>query len=263
MVFQQQLVLFIMAFMYLSYEHEVVAQWVPPYTSVVAQVLKHTDLAKPLFSVQIMTKYVNMNFIHTNFLIDIDAPFICHDCIVQWNMNPNSCPGNTICLSPYSCEDYQCTDIRTSSSYQQYSSSCPPATNSSTLPGWGVCSCPVDTVDPINGSCGEALLNSDELFFNATNGRNAFPDFYRFYPDAACAPSYSFDSFPANVSGVMALSTSPNAPPSYIFGVAFTKSFSLCLPSSVSNTGVFLLVHNPKFYYVICSIRIVFSISVM
>ncbi|XP_071689181.1 uncharacterized protein [Rutidosis leptorrhynchoides] len=234
MAFQQQLVLFIMAFfMSLStYEHQVIALWEPPHTSPVAKVSKHTDSTKPLYSVQVISKYVRTYFFYTNFLIDIDTPFIWYNCILKWDMNPNSCPGNTICASPISCEQHQCTDIRTSSSYNQYSSSCPPATNSSmTLPSWSGCTCPVSIVDPVNGSCAEALLNSAELFFNE-------PYMYGFYPNGACAPSSSFDTFLANVSSVMALSS--NTFLSYISD-PYPSLYSLCFPSSVSNTGVFFL----------------------
>nr|GEZ90199.1 basic 7S globulin-like [Tanacetum cinerariifolium] len=232
--------------MCISYEHEVIAEWVPPHTSVVAPVNKHTDSATPLYSVQVMTKYVNMQFIHTNFLIDVDAPFTWSDCIILWNWYQNSCPGNTICTSPVSCEEYQCTDVRTFSSYEH--SSCPPPNNSSTLPGWGYCTCPLSVVNPINGSCGEAMLNYDEYAFNATDGRIAFPDFYGIYPNAACANSSSFEPFPENVSGVMALSSSSYALPAFLFG-AFPRSFALCLPSIVSATGVLFLGSSPNYFH--------------
>ncbi|KAL4590243.1 hypothetical protein LXL04_003169 [Taraxacum kok-saghyz] len=114
----------VMALPFISQEeHGSIAQFVPPYTSIVAPVTKHTDAAKPLFSVQIMTTYVNLQYLHANFLIDIDAPFIWHDCILQWNIHPGSCPTNTLCTFPVSCEEYQCTDTRTTYSYQN--PSCP------------------------------------------------------------------------------------------------------------------------------------------
>ncbi|KAD0371276.1 hypothetical protein E3N88_44364 [Mikania micrantha] len=229
--------------MIISNKHESVGQYVPPFTSVVAPVAKHTDSAyNPLYSAQIMTKYVNLHFIHTNFLIDLEAPFTWYDCIVQWNSYPGSCPGNTVCLSPVSCEEYQCTDVRTSTSDQQ--SSCPPVTNSSILPGWGFCTCPVSAVNPITGSCAEPLLNYDELWFNATDGRTAFPNFYGIYPNSACAPSSTFETFPKNVSGVLALSSSSHALPAYLFG-SLERSFALCLPSAVSSNGVLFLGSSP------------------
>ncbi|KAI3775197.1 hypothetical protein L1987_49766 [Smallanthus sonchifolius] len=238
------LIVVILAF--ISYEHEAIAQYVPPYTSIVVPVTKHTDATKPLYSVQIMTAYVNMQYLHANFLIDIDAPFIWHDCIVQWNIYPGSCPSNTLCTSPVSCEEYQCTDVRTTFSYEN--PSCPPVTNSSTLPGWGYCTCPVNVVDPITGSCGEALLNYDEFTVNTSDGRNVFTGLYGAYPNAACAPSSSFESFPANVTGVMAFSSSPYALPAYLFQ-PLKKTLALCLPSTSSAPGVLFFGTGP--YYLL------------
>ncbi|XP_071689180.1 gamma conglutin 1-like [Rutidosis leptorrhynchoides] len=246
MAFQQQLVVFIMAFfMYLStYEHEAIAQWLPSYNSVVTQVTKHTDSTKPLYSINIMTKYVWDDTRHTNFLIDIDAPFIWYDCIPKWDMYQNGCDTNTNCAPPVSCGESQCTDIQTSSSYKQYSSSCPPATNSSTtLPGWDGCTCPVSIVNPIKGSCSEAVLTYGDLMIES-------PFFVSLHPNALCAPSSSFDSFPKNVSGVVALSTSSYALPSLsVTSGLFRRSFSLCLPSSVSNTGVFFLGTSSYYFF--------------
>ncbi|KAJ0881054.1 putative aspartic peptidase A1 family, aspartic peptidase domain superfamily, xylanase inhibitor [Helianthus annuus] len=239
------LIVVILAF--ISYEHEAIAQYVPPYTSIVVPVTKHTDVAKPLYSVQIMTAYVNMQYLHANFLIDIDAPFIWHDCIVQWNIYPGSCPSNTLCTSPVSCEEYQCTDVRTTYSYE-HNPPCPPVTNSSTLPGWGYCTCPVNVVDPVTGSCGEALLNYDEFTVNTSNGRNVFTGLYGAYPNAACANSSSFESFPANVTGVMAFSSSPYAFPAYLFQ-PLKRSLALCLPSNSSTRGVLFFGSGP--YYLL------------
>ncbi|KAJ0677311.1 putative aspartic peptidase A1 family, aspartic peptidase domain superfamily, xylanase inhibitor [Helianthus annuus] len=243
MISHVQLILLILAIIS-YYGHESIAQYIPPFTSLVAPVAKHTDSANPLYSAQIMTKYVNSQFIHTNFLIDMEAPFTWYDCDGQWNIYPGSCPFTAVCLSPVSCEEYQCTDVRTST-LDRYSS-CPPVTNGSTLPGWGLCSCPVTIVNPITGSCGEALLNNDELWFNGTNGRIAFPDFMGVYPTSACAPSSAFESFPKNVSGVLAMSSSPHALPMNLFGV-IQRSFALCLPTSASSPGVLILGSSP--YY--------------
>ncbi|XP_035834637.1 chitinase CLP-like [Helianthus annuus] len=194
-----------------------------------------------------MTAYVNMQYLHANFLIDIDAPFIWHDCIVQWNIYPGSCPSNTLCTSPVSCEEYQCTDVRTTYSYE-HNPPCPPVTNSSTLPGWGYCTCPVNVVDPVTGSCGEALLNYDEFTVNTSNGRNVFTGLYGAYPNAACANSSSFESFPANVTGVMAFSSSPYAFPAYLFQ-PLKRSLALCLPSNSSTRGVLFFGSGP--YYLL------------
>ncbi|XP_023752120.1 chitinase CLP [Lactuca sativa] len=226
----------IAALAFISLQHEAIAQFVPPYSSVVVPVYKHTDAAKPLYSVQIMTTYVNMQFLHANFLIDLDAPFIWHDCILVWNTFAGSCPANTLCTYPVSCEEYQCTDVRTTYSYKN--PSCPPVNNGSTLPGWGYCTCPVNVVNPITGSCDNALLDYDEFTVNTSNGKNVFTGLYGVYPNAACAPSSSFQSFPVNVSGVMALSSSPYAFPAYL-NEPLQRIMALCLPSTLSSPGVF------------------------
>ncbi|KAL6508831.1 hypothetical protein OROHE_021390 [Orobanche hederae] len=233
---------------FMSHEHEAIAAWLPSYTSYVFPVNKHTDATRPLYSIQIMTQYVNMQFLHENFLIDIDAPFIWHDCILQWNIYPGSCPDNTLCTSPVSCEEYQCTDVRTTYSYENPNSSCPPVTNSSTLPGWGYCACPVNIVNPVTGSCGQALLNYDDFSVNTSNGRHPFNDFSIASPNAACAPPSLFQSFPANVTGVMALSSSPYAFPAYLYQ-PLKRIIALCLPSTLSAPGVLLYGNGP--YYLL------------
>ncbi|KAJ0514985.1 putative aspartic peptidase A1 family, aspartic peptidase domain superfamily, xylanase inhibitor [Helianthus annuus] len=230
----------------ISQEHNTIAKYVPPYTSIVIPITKHTDAAKPLYSVKIMTSYVNMQYMHANFLIDIDAPFIWHDCILQWNMYPGSCPSNTLCTYPVSCEEYQCTDARTTYSYKN--PSCPPVTNSSTLPGWGYCTCPVNVVNPITKSCGQALLNYDDFTVNTSDGKNVFTGLYGANPNAACAPSSSFESFPSGVTGVMAFSSSPYALPAYLYQ-PLKRSLALCFPSTSSPPGVLFFGSGP--YYLL------------
>ncbi|KVH88868.1 Aspartic peptidase [Cynara cardunculus var. scolymus] len=231
---------------FISNEDEAAAQYVPPYTSIVVPVTKHIDAAKPLYSVQIMTAYVNMDYLHANFLIDVDAPFIWHDCVLQWNIYQGSCPANTLCTYPVSCEEYQCTDVRTTYSYEN--PSCPPVTNSSTLPGWGYCTCPVNVVNPVTGSCSQALLNYDDFTVDVSNGRNVLNGVYGANPNAACVPSLSFASFPANVTGVMAFSSSPYAFPAYLYQ-PLKKTLALCLPSSSSAPGVLFFGAGP--YYLL------------
>ncbi|KAJ0697991.1 putative aspartic peptidase A1 family, aspartic peptidase domain superfamily, xylanase inhibitor [Helianthus annuus] len=230
----------------ISHKHEVIAAHFVPYTSVVAPVNKHTDAAKPLYSVQVMTDYVNMQFLHANFLIDIDAPFIWHDCIVQWNTRPGSCPPNKLCVSPASCEEFECQEVRASYSYKN--PSCAPETNSSTLPGWGFCTCPVNVVNPMTGSCDQALLNFDVLTVTAIDERNEFNGHLGSYPFAACAPSSSIESFPANVSGAMALSSSRYAWPAFLYQ-PLSNILSLCLPSKPSAPGVMFFGEGP--YYLL------------
>ncbi|KVH77873.1 basic 7S globulin-like [Cynara cardunculus var. scolymus] len=244
MIFLLQLIVVVVVL--ISHEHEAIAQFVPPYSSVVMPVNKHTDAAKPLYSVEIMTSYVNMQYMRAKFLIDMDAPFIWHDCILKWNTFQDSCPPNTLCTYPVSCEEYQCTDVRTTYSYEN--PSCPPVNNGSTLPGWGYCTCPVTVVDPVTGSCGEAMLDYDEFTVNTSNGRNVFTGLYGAYPNAACAPSSSFASFPANVSGVMALSSSPYAFPAYLYQ-PLSRIIALCLPSTLSSSG--LLFYGNSSYHLL------------
>ncbi|CAH1412590.1 unnamed protein product [Lactuca virosa] len=234
-----QLILLLLAF--ISHEPEAVAQ------SQVAPVTKHTDLATPLYSVQLMiTSWVNRDIFYKNLLIDIDAPFTWYNCTVDWNslIYNRNCPT---CPAPVSCQEYQCTNVRTSSSYE--SPSCLPETNSSTLPGGGDCTCPVNVVNPINGTCGQALLNFDEFTFRGSDGKNPLPEYLvRSQLNAACAPLTMFESFPANVTGVMAFSKSQYAFPAYQFQ-PFTKTFGLCLPSSLSAHGVMFSGNGP--YYLL------------
>ncbi|KAL9993601.1 putative aspartic peptidase A1 family, aspartic peptidase domain superfamily, xylanase inhibitor [Helianthus debilis subsp. tardiflorus] len=155
-----------------------------------------------------MTAYVNMQFVHSYFLMDIDAPVTWHDCIVQWNMYPGSCPNNTLCTSPVSCDEYQCTEVQTS--YSDKSPYCPQVKDTTPSPE-EFCTCPINVMNPINWPCSQALLNYDNFFVNTSNGKNPLPGFYATFSNAACAHSSAFESFPANVNGVMALSLSPSA----------------------------------------------------
>ncbi|KAI3503967.1 hypothetical protein L1887_32490 [Cichorium endivia] len=236
MLLRLRLIVILLAF--ISHERKAIA------STYVAPVTKHTDAATPLYSIQMMTAWVNAHFLHKNFLIDIDAPFTWYDCIVDWNslyVN-NICPT---CTGPVSCQEYPCTVVRTTYSYE--SPSCIPVTNSSTLPGWGDCTCPVSVVNPVNGTCGQALLNYDTFAFNGTDGRNPSTDFSGVYPNAACAPSSMFGSFPANVSGVMAFSTSHYALPAYLFQ-PFRTTLALCLPRSLSAQGVMFFGSGPYYF---------------
>ncbi|XP_071699514.1 chitinase CLP-like [Rutidosis leptorrhynchoides] len=241
-----KLLVIILAF--ISHEHEAIAQYGPPYSSVVIPVTKHTDVAKPVYSVEIMTSFVNMQFKTENFLIDIDAPFIWHDCIVYWDMYPGKCPDDKFCHYPISCEDQTCTWVRTDYSYRN--PLCSPETNRSNLPGYGVdCTCPLNVVNPVTGTCGGPALLSENIFnVHKSNGRNVFNWTYISYPIGACAPSSSYASFPANVTGVMAFSTSLYALPEHFYQ-PLKKSLSLCLPSTSSSRGVMFFGTGP--YYLL------------
>ncbi|KAJ9546581.1 hypothetical protein OSB04_019124 [Centaurea solstitialis] len=232
----------LMVVSFLFHEHEAIAQYIYPYTSAIVPVNKHIDAVKPLYSVGVTASYINSQTLKANFLIDLDAPLNWHDCILRWNIVPNGCPVNTPCTYPVSCDEYVCTDVRTAYTYEN--PKCPPVTNDSTTPGWG-CTCPVRVIDPVTGSCGQASLDYDEFVMKTTDGRDITAT-YGVNPNAACAPSSSFGSFPKNVTGVMALSTSRHALPAYLFQ-PIKKLLALCLPSTVSAPGVLFFGTGP--YY--------------
>ncbi|PWA76415.1 Aspartic peptidase [Artemisia annua] len=223
---------------FFSFQHEAI-----DYTSMVFPVNKHTDAAKPLYSMTLMTAYVNVQW-HAKFLIDIEGPFSWHDCVLVWNSLPkSSCPNNKLCAGPISCEEFECTEVRTSYSYD--SPSCPPINNSSTLPGWGYCTCPVNVMNPVNGKCTQSELNVDRFAANSSDGRNSFLAYHGINLHAACAPSSSFQSFPKNVSGVMAFSASRYALPAYYYQSWIKTSLALCLPSTTSSPGVLFFGEGP------------------
>ncbi|CAI9285340.1 unnamed protein product [Lactuca saligna] len=208
---------------FISLEHETLAAL--PYTSVVLPIHKHTDASKPLYSVQVMTAYVNMQFLKQNLLIDTDAPIIWRTCSLQWNMYQGSCPPDTQCAFPVSCEEYQCTEARTSSHTR-----IPTANEKPTSQRY------------------LTQLNYDDFTFNQSNGGNVYTGLYGAYPNAACAPSSSLQSFPANVTGVMALSSSPYALPARLVD-PLKRVIGLCLPSTLSALGVLLYGDSP--YYLL------------
>nr|GEW65005.1 basic 7S globulin-like [Tanacetum cinerariifolium] len=146
-------------------------------------------------------------------------------------------------LRPISCEEFECTEVRTSYSYN--SPSCPPINNSSTLPGWGYCTCPVNVMNPVNGKCTQSELNIDRFAANSSDGRNSFLAYHGINLHAACAPSSSFESFPKNVSGVMAFSASRYALPAYYYQSWIKTSLALCLPSTTSSPGVLFFGEGP------------------
>nr|XP_043626156.1 chitinase CLP-like [Erigeron canadensis] len=233
----------------ISYEndHRVIA--LPPYTSIVVPVTKRTDAAKPLYSVEIMTASVNMRMMTVNFLIDIDAPFIWNDCIII--SRAGSCPTNTVCAYPINCQGFLCSNVRTTYSYKIDPPSCPPLTNSSTLPGSGFCICPVNAVNPVTGSCAQPILNEEGFTANISNGRNVFSiAFNGVRLNAACATSSTFQSFPATVTGVLAISTSAYAIPNYLYD-PLKRSFALCLPSTASSSTPGVLFFGGGPYYLL------------
>nr|GEZ83789.1 hypothetical protein [Tanacetum cinerariifolium] len=138
-----------------------------------------------LFTIQATTADNNYEFVHSNFLIDIDAPLTWHDCIVQWNTLPDHCPEGAVCTFPVTCEEYQCADVRTSYSYKS----------------------------PHRGQI-------------------------------TCAPSSTFQTFPANITGVMALSSSAYALPASLNRPPLKGTFSLCFPST-SAPGILFIGNGP------------------
>ncbi|XP_071716669.1 chitinase CLP-like [Rutidosis leptorrhynchoides] len=251
-----KLTLFILAF--ISQHLITTAKYKYPFTSAVAQVYKHTDAVKPLYSVDVMTAYVNTEYKHAKLLIDINAPFTWHDCIVK---SPrDQCPSNKLCAYPVGCDEYPCDDVRTTYSYKN--PSCSQATPNPILPGWGQCTCPVNVVNPVTGSCDQAVLEFDSFTFNTSNGRNTIYGDYGFNPNgrntvngqygvnpsAACAPSSSFQSFPKDVSGVMAFSISKHALPTYL-STPLKNILSLCLPSMLSSPGVLFYGIGPYYFF--------------
>lgn len=138
-----QLTVIFLAFIY--HEYEAIAQYIPPYATLVSPVNKHIDASKPLYSVQIDTLREISRITHANFLIDIDATFIWHDCIKEWNIHPITCPMYALCVASVSCKEFQCTKVRTSYTYKN--PSCLPETNSSVLPGSADCLCTVNVAN--------------------------------------------------------------------------------------------------------------------
>nr|XP_043627170.1 chitinase CLP-like [Erigeron canadensis] len=205
-----------------------------PWPNRVAPVNKHTDAAKPLYSVQFITafNFVDNYFMKEKFVIDIEAPFPWRDCI-----------GNR----PVPCENYQCTNVQTKYFYQ--SPSCHPINGGSKSPGSQHCNCPVNVVSPVDGTCSQALLNYDQFSLNGSDGRNPYTSVYYTNCNAGCAPSSTFESFPANVRGVMAFSRSPYAKPASVFYIPEWKDIlALCLPSTLSSPGVMFFGDGPYYF---------------
>nr|XP_043627018.1 gamma conglutin 1-like [Erigeron canadensis] len=217
------------------YQHDQVVAQGP---SAVAPITKHINTAKPLFSVQITsTDFMENESSDSNFLIDIDAPLVFHDCSENWKPYP------------VPCDEYQCEDVQ--ATYSSKSSQCRPLSKNPILPGWGYCGCPVNVINPVTGSCDRGQLNYDYFLLTASDqGRNPTTSIYHSNPTGLCAPSASFQSYPKDVTGVMTLSSSPYALPADLSSYnMFKKITALCLPSNSSAPGVFLYGAGP--YYLL------------
>ncbi|PWA47273.1 aspartic peptidase A1 family [Artemisia annua] len=228
-----QVIVLILGF--ISYQHQAIAQSELPYNSFFLPLNKHTDAAKPLYSAQIMRT-------NTNYLIDINAPFSWFGCWPTWNMQPgNYCPG--ICTPAVSCYENICNKVRISSSSK--SPSCPPAQDSDYE---GECYCPYNVVDSLDGRCVISYLSNDTFDVKTSNGRNPLPPIYSANANVGCVdPSTAFQSYPKDVTGVMALSTSPYALPASLNQPPLNKTLSLCLPSSTAAHGILFYGNGP--YY--------------
>ncbi|GKA96129.1 basic 7S globulin 2-like protein [Tanacetum coccineum] len=81
-----------------------------------------------------------------------------------------------------------------------------------------------------------------------SNGRNINYGQYTADPTAECALTSVFRSFPANLSSVMALSSSPYTLPTYL-SPPLLKILSLCLRRTFSALGVLFYGIGP--YYLL------------
>nr|GFC46005.1 basic 7S globulin-like [Tanacetum cinerariifolium] len=150
-------------------------------------------------------------------------------CWPTWNMQPgNYCPG--ICTPAISCWENICNEVRTSSSSK--SPSCPPAQDSDYE---GECYCPYNAVDPLDGKCVISYLSND-TFDVKTIVSNAI---YSVNANVGCVnPDTAFLSYPKDVTGVLALSTSPYALPASLNQAPPNRTLSLCLPSASAAPGI-------------------------
>ncbi|GKA33905.1 putative aspartic peptidase A1 family protein, partial [Tanacetum coccineum] len=204
-----QLIVMVLAF--ISHDHEAVATlWQPTlesYPPLIAPITKHSGAAQDLYSVEIMTDWVNGQYVHSDFLIDTDARLVWHECIVQLPISTEKCPIDTLC-----------------NTY--------------------VPSPPCNVENPVTGGCLQVKTSYDEFTVNLSNGRHILAGVYGASLITGCAPSSAMVSFPKNVTGVMALSRSPYAYPAHLTGIR-KNILALCLPSTTSARGVLLFGESP------------------
>ncbi|KAJ0734312.1 putative aspartic peptidase A1 family, aspartic peptidase domain superfamily, xylanase inhibitor [Helianthus annuus] len=206
-------------------------------SSLVVPVNKHAT-ANSLYSTQAYFNYPQYH--QQNLLIDLDAPFMWRSSFPHQEM----CEA---CPNPVRCEEFQCTDLRTTFSYE--SPLCPPPTNNSMDDEYNYCEiCPVNVISPVTGECSQVITTYDQFMFTRSyGGRNVIPhNLYVTYPTVGSTPTWTFDPFPSSVVGVMAFSTSPYALPAYLRNPV-NRIIALCLPSTVSTPGVLFLGNGP--YY--------------
>lgn len=215
-----------------------------------APVTKHNDAAKDLYSLEIPTGWVNAQFLHLHFLINLDSPLAYHDCSVKRLLDPESCPNNTIRTTYTSCNEFECSDVPTFCSYQ--SPPCITVNNNTKLP-YAECTCPVNVANPVNGECFHVLLNHDDFTLTISNGRNILTAIYDGFPNAGCANSLAFESFPENVSGVMMFSGSRYAFPAHLVD-PLKNVLALCFPNTTWAPGV--QFHGETPYYLLLHLDI-------
>ncbi|KAJ0509046.1 putative aspartic peptidase A1 family, aspartic peptidase domain superfamily, xylanase inhibitor [Helianthus annuus] len=240
-----QLIAIVLAF--ISQQHVALASLVVPVT-------KHTDAAvNPLYSahayldkaqypsplISTPAYWNEWRYVQQSLLIDLDAPF-------SWHYSFPRQEGCQECRQTVTCTESPCTDLRTTSSYQ--SPLCPPPTNTSMYDIYMDCeTCPVNVISPVTGECSQVIPTYEQFMFTRSNGGAVYSyDPHITYPIAGSTPPWTFDPFPSDVLGVMALSSSPYALPAYLGEV--DRVIALCLPSNVSaGPGVLLFGYGP--YY--------------
>ncbi|KAJ0509042.1 putative aspartic peptidase A1 family, aspartic peptidase domain superfamily, xylanase inhibitor [Helianthus annuus] len=204
----------------------------------------HAYFYKPQYPnprISTTTYFGNDQYVQQSLLIDIDAPFIWHSSFPH----QESCEA---CPNPVTCGEFQCTDLRTAFSYQ--SPSCPLPTNHSMYDEYNDCEvCPVNVISPVTGECSQVIPTFDQFMFTSSYSGSGIlsSDLYVTYPVTGSTAPSTFDPFPSNVLGVMALSSSPYALPAYLRN-PINRIIALCLPSNISTTGVLFLGNGP--YYI-------------
>ncbi|XP_071695395.1 chitinase CLP-like [Rutidosis leptorrhynchoides] len=189
--------------------------YIPFSSSLVLPISKHADAAKPLYSTR--SYFNNSVFNQQNLLIDLDAPFIWHNCVPHQDVTWHNCS--------------LLTNRSMNSDYKDYELN------------------PFNIVNPVTELCSQDLVPTynEQLLFNYSNqGRNVMIDLFSTYATTACASPSTFDAFPSNIFGVLSLSSSLFALQAQLH-YPIEKILGLCLPSTLSVPGVMFLGDGP--YY--------------
>ncbi|XP_030536100.1 chitinase CLP-like [Rhodamnia argentea] len=194
----------------------------PPYHTLVAPILKHTNANTSLYS-------ITLNY-HEHYVIDVDAPFNWYRCQLR---HP-----------PVGCNAPECAVAR---SY--LSPSCPISNNTYK---YGQCYCNDTPVNPVTGSCALSQSTYNDLIIYWTNGRFRITAIIFSHSYVSCAPTSLLQSLPKEAIGVGALSWSSLALLSlftYNAGLEVARKFALCLPSSSRARGTIFIGDGP--YYLL------------